>query len=66
MYICGLEASDWSIVSKAMPCSMCRRMIINAGLSRVVIRDDNESYREYTVEDWVRQEEIVNNQGNDY
>jgi dCMP deaminase len=66
MYLCGIEADDSRIVSKAMPCSMCRRMIINAGLSRVVIRDDNQSFREYYVEDWIRSEEIVNNSGNDY
>ena len=37
MYLAGLEARDGSVVVGAKPCRMCTRMIINAGISGVVV-----------------------------
>ena len=36
---------------------MCKRMVINAGISQVVIRDSEEEYRTVAVEDWVRDDD---------
>ena len=39
---------------------MCRRLIINAGISRVVIRDDPEEYRVVDVQrDWVEEDDSI-------
>ena len=32
---------------------MCRRMIINAGLSKMVVRDSDGRYQIFSVQDWV-------------
>ncbi len=58
LYLCGVEADDGSIVGDAIPCRLCRRMIINAGIDRVLVRDDKASYRVYSVEEWVEQENM--------
>lgn len=65
LYLCGIEVSDGSIVKNALPCKLCRRMIINAGITRVIVREDKESYRAYFVEEWVEQEN-TNNIDGDY
>ena len=39
IYLVGHDAKTGAILSDATSCSMCRRMIINAGLRRVVIRN---------------------------
>ena len=36
-------------MSRVNPCAMCKRMIINAGIETVVIRDDKEHFRVYDV-----------------
>ena len=40
-------------------CAMCRRLIINAGISQVVIRDTPEDYRVVHVEDWIREDDSL-------
>ena len=39
LYLVGKNAADNSYVENAAPCSMCKRMIINAGIVRVIIRN---------------------------
>ena len=38
LYLAGREAKDGSLLHDATSCSMCRRLVINAGLKEVVIR----------------------------
>ncbi len=38
MYLAGREAESGEFVNNMNSCSMCKRMIINAGIDRVVIR----------------------------
>lgn len=59
LYLCGVEVSDGSLIEKAMPCSMCKRMIINAGIDKVVIRDDSEKYRTFNVQEWIDNDESM-------
>jgi dCMP deaminase len=37
------------------PCFICKKMIINAGLKRVVSSLENGEYKVFKVKDWVRQ-----------
>ena len=38
---------------------MCKRMVINAGIARVVIRDTRTQYRVVEVADWVKNDESL-------
>lgn len=54
LYLVGKESKDGSYVENASPCSMCRRMIINAGITRVIVRDTRDIYHVFLVEEqWV-------------
>jgi dCMP deaminase len=44
LYLVGKEA-DGSYVQNANPCAMCKRLIINAGIAKVVVRDDRDNFR---------------------
>ncbi len=55
MYIYGEDVKTGKIVD-AYPCKMCRRVIINAGLKRVVIRCADGSIKSFDVSDWVAEE----------
>lgn len=60
MYLCGKEVSDGSYIKNSNSCSMCKRMIINAGISKVVIRDSKTEYREIDVEkEWIENDESL-------
>ena len=53
LYLVGREASTGEYVQGANPCSMCKRMIINAGISRVVVRNSLTDFTALYVQDWV-------------
>ena len=40
-------------------CMMCRRVIINSGIKRVVIRDTRDEYREINVSDWIENDDSL-------
>lgn len=52
LYLSGIEFKTGQYIKNAEPCSMCKRMIMNAGISKVVVRIDKEFYTEYDVEEW--------------
>lgn len=58
MYLAGVE-NDGSYVPNACCCSMCKRMVINAGIARVIIRDDAQNYRIIEVQRWIDEDESL-------
>lgn len=59
LYLVGVEVSDGSYIRNANSCSMCKRMIINAGIETVYIRDTKNEYRTISVSDWIEQDESL-------
>lgn len=59
LYLVGQEMSDGSYIRNANSCSMCKRTIINAGIARVIIRDDEDHYRVIPVQDWIENDESL-------
>lgn len=56
LYLVGKTVKDGLYVEQSMPCALCKRMIINAGITKVVIRDTKDEYRIIDV-----QKEFVDN-----
>jgi len=54
IYLVGIEECNpgWRYVINPSPCSLCKRMIINAGISRVIIRKDEHNFDIINVSDW--------------
>ena len=44
LYLAGREAKTGELLHDATSCSMCRRLIINAGIQRVVIHNTDRDY----------------------
>ena len=59
LYLAGRQAKDGALLPAAPSCSMCRRVIINAGIDRVVIRNSEQDYSVVHVEDWVREDDSL-------
>ena len=38
---------------------MCKRMVINAGIEKVYIRDSKDEYRVVEVQDWIDNDESL-------
>ena len=53
IYLVGRNAQTGELLHDATSCAMCRRMIINAGLSRVVIRNTPTEFEVVDVQEWI-------------
>lgn len=59
LYLVGKEVDTGNYIENAVCCSMCKRLVINAGIEKVVVRDDRESYRVIQVKDWIEDDESL-------
>ena len=59
LYLVGRNAQTGELLHDATSCAMCRRMVINAGLSKVVIRTTASDFSVVDVQDWVDLEDDV-------
>ena len=53
LYMACRNPENWELIPDSTSCSMCRRLIINAGIERIVIRDTKTDYRVVYVQEWV-------------
>ena len=59
LYLCGREVETGEYIKNSSCCSMCKRVVINSGIERVVIRDDENNYRTILTINWVMDDESV-------
>ncbi len=62
LYLVGREAADDTLVTDANCCTMCKRMIINAGIDRVIVRRGKDTYEEIPVQSWVDHDELLHDE----
>ena len=59
LYLVGRDMSTGEIMADANSCTMCKRLIINAGIEKVVIRRDVDTYDTVNVHDWVENDDTL-------
>ena len=53
LYLVGRDAKTGAILTDTTSCSMCRRLIINAGIRKVIARVGETEYTETEVRNWI-------------
>ncbi|MBR6529936.1 MAG: cytidine deaminase [Clostridia bacterium] len=53
LYLVGLDTNTGELVSDACCCTMCKRTVINAGISSVVIRNTPTEFTVINVREWI-------------
>ena len=59
LYLSGHEVDTNEIIKNSICCSMCKRLVINAGIKTVIVRDTPEEYRVIDVADWIKNDESI-------
>ena len=59
LYLVGRDARTGALLPDATSCSMCRRLVINAGLEKVVIRRTETEFEAVDVEEWIAQDDLL-------
>lgn len=60
MYIVGVNAATNEIEPHSTSCMMCKRVVINSGIKNVYVREPNNDYSIYNVEDWINDDDSLN------
>jgi Deoxycytidylate deaminase len=53
LYLAGIDAKTGELVPDACCCQMCKRLVINAGISKVIIRNTPTDYTVINTRDWI-------------
>ena len=59
LYLVGKDAKTLEYVLNANSCTMCKRLIINSGIEKVIIRDSKTTYRAIYVEKWIEEDDSI-------
>ncbi|MCL2828974.1 MAG: cytidine/deoxycytidylate deaminase family protein [Oscillospiraceae bacterium] len=53
LFLTGRERQSGEILSDTTSCAMCKRMVINAGITRIISRTGADTYTVTEIRDWV-------------
>lgn len=59
LYMVGKDSKTGSLLSGVCSCMMCKRMVINAGIQEVIVRETADTYTVYPVSDWIENDDSL-------
>jgi len=59
IYMACTDAKTGELMAGTTSCAMCKRVVINAGIKQVIVRDTATEYTVYNVEDWVENDDSL-------
>lgn len=62
LYMACIDVKTGELSAGMSSCAMCKRQIINAGISRVVVRDTPDTFRIIEVREWIYDDDSLSGQ----
>lgn len=59
LFLVGKNYKENTYVENAMPCALCKRMIINAGIKEIIIRNSKTKYTKIDVKEFIENDESL-------
>ncbi len=59
MYMACVDPVSEQIVGGMNSCMMCKRVILNAGIEKIVVRDTKDTYRVIAVSEWIEDDDSL-------
>ena len=59
MYLCCTDPVTGEVMPGTSSCMMCKKMIINAAIEKIVVRDTATEFRVIAVADWIADDDSV-------
>lgn len=60
LYLAGTEKATGELIPDACCCQMCKRLVINAGIEKVVVRNTKTEFTVYDVKSWIDDDDSLN------
>lgn len=59
LYLVGKNSKTKEYVKDANSCSMCKRLIINSGIEKIIIRNSKDEFKIFYVDEWIENDESL-------
>lgn len=59
MYLAGVDAKTGELVKNACCCMMCKRLVLNAGITKVIVRETKDEFTVYETSDWIENDDSL-------
>ena len=59
LYMVCTNPEDGAVMPGTSSCMMCKKLAINAGIDKLVVRDDAENFRVINVSDWIEDDDSL-------
>ncbi|MBQ1211942.1 MAG: cytidine deaminase, partial [Clostridia bacterium] len=59
LYMCCTDPATGDIVGGTTSCMMCKRLVINAGIEKVYVRETKDKYSVYNVSEWIENDDSL-------
>ena len=59
LYMVCTSPVDGAVMGGTTSCMMCKKLAINAGIEKLVVRDDAENFRVIKVSDWIEDDDSL-------
>ena len=59
LYLVGVRKDTGEYEEEADSCQLCKKMIINAGIKQIIIRENKNKYKVVGVEEWIEKDELL-------
>ena len=59
LYLACIDPKTGAVQGGTCCCQMCKRMVINAGIAKVIVREDKEKFSVYNVSDWIENDDSL-------
>ena len=59
LYMCCTDPKTGAVIGNICSCMMCKRMDINAGIEKVIVREENGGHTIFNVTDWIEDDDSL-------
>ncbi len=56
IYLAGVDSENEGKLAEAIPCRMCKRMVINAGITEIIVRAADGGIKKYSAEEFLKED----------
>lgn len=60
LYMCCTDPNTGDVVGSICSCAMCKRLIINAGITEVITRENKDHFTIHSVSNWIANDDSIN------
>lgn len=59
LYLVCVDGKTGELVSGTCSCMMCKRTVLNAGIEKVIVREDKQNYTVYDTVSWIEDDDSL-------